>query len=65
MDGIYIADEELTYVFMGLDALLDADAYEAEYTQDEELKAELYKRIGAVEELYKTLKWRLEEVKCI
>ena len=44
---------------------MDADAYEAEYTQDEELKAELYKRIGAVEELYKTLKWRLEEVKCI
>lgn len=64
MNRMYITDEEFSYVLMGLDAILDADVCEAEYTQDEELKNELYARIEAVQDLYEALQWRAEEVKC-
>lgn len=64
MNRMYITDEEFSYVLMGLDALVEADVSEAEYTHDEELRTELHERIDIIQDLIETLQWRAEEVKC-
>lgn len=65
MNRMYITDEELSFVIMGLDALMEVDSCEAKYTQDEALRRDLEKRIEAVQDLFEALQWRVEEVKCI